>query len=148
MTGDEVEVVDQAASGAVWVFEQGGLVMLLLGVSVLMMGAAQARREGGSNRNVGFGAAMVVAASLALYLSVWMGGDPVRAAITATWMYPFVLSLSLVLVAVQMSARGRQHKARRSRSASELAELRYGRRDDAIAARSKPPPPRRRARAR
>lgn len=148
MTSDEVEVVDQAASGAVWVFEQGGLVMLLLGLSVLMMGAAQARREGGSNRNVGFGGAMVVAASLALYLSVWMGGDPVRAALTSTWMYPFVLSLSLVLLAVQMSARGRQHKARRARSAAELAELRYGRRDDAVATRSKPQPRSRRLRAR
>jgi hypothetical protein len=148
MTGDEAEVVDQAANGAVWVFEQGGLVMLLLGLSVLLVGAAQARREGGSNRNIGFGVAMIVAASMSLYLSVWMGGDPVQAALTATWMYPFVLSLSLLLVAVQMSARGRQHKARRSRSASELQEMRYGRADDPVAGRSRARGRGRRARAR
>jgi hypothetical protein len=148
MTGDEAEVVDQAAQGAVWVFEQGGLVMLLLGLAALMIGVAQARREGGSNRNVGFGVAMVVAASMALYLAVWMGGDPVQAALTATWMYPFVLSLSLLLVAWQMSARRRQHKPRRSRSASELATLRYGRADDPLAARSKGGGRGRRARAR
>jgi hypothetical protein len=138
MSGDEVGVVDQAAGGALWVFEQGGLVMLLVGIAMLMLGLAQRRREGGSSRNVGLGLAIVVAASMSLYLAVWMGGDPIGAAVTSSWMYPFVLCMSLVLAAVQMRGRRRQHKPRRPRSAEEMRDLRYGVRPEVRSRRSRP----------
>ena len=138
MSGDRVEVVGQAASGAMWVFEQGGLVMLLVGIAMVMLGLAQRRREGGSSRNVGFGVAIVVAASVALYLAVWMGGDPIGAALTSTWMYPFVLCMSLLLAAVQMRGRRRQHKQRRPRSVEDMRDLRYGVRPDVRSRRQRP----------